>query len=148
MGATAAPWGERQARPRTRAAYAAWLENLPPAAATPATAALPVDERLMVGLRRREGVHLPRLLTAAGLEERALAAVITELRTELAPWLAEGLLLAEGPRWRLSDPAGLALSNGVLRRLLAWWERRDGSGRRSSGAAPPPQACAPAATAH
>ena len=25
MGATAAPWGERQARPRTREAYAAWL---------------------------------------------------------------------------------------------------------------------------
>jgi len=40
------------------------------------------------------------------------------------PFRERGLLLQEGPRWRLSDPEGLALSNGVLRELVAWWEER------------------------
>jgi putative oxygen-independent coproporphyrinogen III oxidase len=136
MGATAAPWGERQARPRTRQAYAAWLAADPPAAT--AGAGMPLDERLLVGLRRREGVRLP-----AWLDGTALAL----LRQELAPWLEQGLLLEEGCRWRLSDPAGLALSNGVLRQLLAWWELQPATAPPSSGAGLPPPGCGPAAAA-
>jgi putative oxygen-independent coproporphyrinogen III oxidase len=136
MGATAAPWGERQARPRTRQAYAAWLAADPPAAT--AGAGMPLDERLLVGLRRREGVRLP-----AWLDGTALA----QLRQELAPWLEQGLLLEEGCRWRLSDPAGLALSNGVLRQLLAWWELQPATAPPSSGAGLPPPGCGPAAAA-
>ncbi len=148
MGATAAPWGERQARPRTRAAYAAWLgDNLSEgrdgasAPATPAahqTAGLPLDELLLVGLRRREGVRLPALLTAAGFTPAERQRALAGLRRRLEPWLTEGLLLEEGSRWRLADPAGLALSNGVLRELLDWWDERAAADRRSSGAAPPP----------
>lgn len=156
MGATAAPWGERQARPRTRAAYAAWLEQvLAPGSDTAAAerlpaegplfvaSALPLDERLLVGLRRREGVRLPVLLAAAGFSAPEAAQALAELRRRLAPWLDEGLLLEEGCRWRLADPAGLALSNGVLRELLGWWEQWggepwSGAGRQSTGAAPPP----------
>ena len=136
MGATAAPWGERQARPRTRQAYAAWLAADPPAPS--AGAGMPLDERLLVGLRRREGVRLP-----AWLDGTALA----QLRQELAPWLEQGLLLEEGGRWRLSDPAGLALSNGVLRQLLAWWELQPAPAPPSSGAGLPPPGCGPAAAA-
>jgi len=136
MGATAAPWGERQARPRTRQAYAAWLAADPPAPS--AGAGMPLDERLLVGLRRREGVRLP-----AWLDGKALA----QLRQELAPWLEQGLLLEEGRRWRLSDPAGLALSNGVLRQLLAWWELTQATAPPSSGAGLPPPGCGPAAAA-
>jgi oxygen-independent coproporphyrinogen-3 oxidase len=128
MGATAAPWGERQARPRTRQAYAHWLARAwPPVAGgdpqMPA-AGLPLAERLLVGLRRREGVRLAALLAGAGLGPPAVAAALAELRDELTPWRERGLLLEEGGRWRLSDPAGLALSNGVLAQLLDWWERR------------------------
>ena len=47
---------------------------------------------------------------------------VQELRYRLQSFEREGLLVIEGPRWRLSDPAGLALSNGVLRELLDWWE--------------------------
>ena len=156
MGATAAPWGERLARPRTREAYADWLAQsqpgspLAPAVLTgPAWPGMPMDERLLVGLRRREGVHLPRLLAQAGLGPGSLVA----LRGRLEPWISEGLLRIEGPRWRLSDPAGLALSNGVLRELLAWWQEQQqlagqgGAGWRSSGAALPPPGPAPAAAA-
>ncbi len=162
MGATAAPWGERQARPRTRAAYVAWLEHSlasPPSATPPSAPAvsapprpgLPLDERLMVGLRRREGVRLPALLAAAGWPAAEAAQALAELRRRLEPWLEEGLLLEEGGRWRLADPAGLALSNGVLREVLGWWEQRGEplavAGRRSIGAAPPPPAAVPAAAA-
>ena len=132
MGATAAPWGVRQARPRTRQAYATWLASAwPPAAGDsqgPA-AGLPLEERLLVGLRRREGVRLAALLAGEGLDGAAVAAALAELRAVLAPWLEPGLLLERGERWRLSDPAGLALSNGVLAQLLDWWEmRQDAAG--------------------
>ena len=122
MGATAAPWGERLARPRTREAYADWLAQpgSPPASAGQACPGMPIDERLLVGLRRREGVSMPALLAQAGLGPAELAA----LRSRLEHWISEGLLRIEGPRWRLSDPAGLALSNGVLRELLAWWQEQ------------------------
>ena len=123
MGATAAPWGERLARPRTREAYADWLDQpgSPPASAGEACPGMPLDERLLVGLRRREGVSMPALLAQAGLGPAALVA----LHSHLESWIGEGLLRIEGPRWRLSDPAGLALSNGVLRELLAWWQEQE-----------------------
>lgn len=147
MGATAAPWGERLARPRTREAYADWLAQLgsPAVSAGQARQGMPLDERLLVGLRRREGVHMPALLAQAGLGPEALAA----LGGRLAPWTSEGLLRIEGPRWRLSDPAGLALSNGVLRELLAWWQEQQpgqgDAGWRSSPAALSPPGPDPAA---
>jgi len=152
LGATAAPWGERQARPRTRQAYADWLASAAPSggeepveagedplgswaaalgagASQPSSSGMPFDERLLVGLRRREGVNLEALAAAYQVRREALA----DLRDRLQPYEREGLLRIEGPRWRLSDPEGLALSNGVLRECLAWWER---AGCRSSPATP------------
>jgi oxygen-independent coproporphyrinogen-3 oxidase len=125
MGATAAPWGLREARPRTREGYATWLEQVDaarwqhdaPSAPQPA-AGMPLDERWMVGLRRREGVRLQ---------------VPQALRRRWQPFIERGLLLHEGPRWRLRDPEGLALSNAVLRELLEWWEEEG-----SAVADPPP----------
>ncbi len=125
MGATAAPWGVREARPRTREGYAAWLEQAeparPPSAASsspPPEAGMPLDERWMVGFRRREGVRLQ---------------APEALRRRWQPFIERGLLIQEGPRWRLRDPEGLALSNAVLRELLAWWEEEG-----SAVADPPP----------
>jgi len=78
-----------------------------------------LEERVLVGMRRREGVRLKRLALEAGVDEPALAA----LRRRWQPFEERGLLLREGDRWRLSDPEGLALSNAVLRELLVWWEQ-------------------------
>lgn len=126
MGATSAPWGTRLARPRTRDGWAAWLaegqpglERTPPPRPGP-----PFEERLMVGLRRREGVALATLAVEAGLGPGELA----QLAKRLEPWCQRGLLRMEGGRWRLTDPGGLALSNAVLREMLAWWQERP-SGR-------------------
>jgi putative oxygen-independent coproporphyrinogen III oxidase len=130
LGATSAPWGERLARPRTREAYAAWLEQQPGTGAIAEPVAGPVarpvaqqdgppfDERVLVGLRRREGVRLTALAQQAGIP----AGAMTALQQRWRPFLDAGLLIREGPRWRLSDPQGLALSNAVLRELLLWWE--------------------------
>jgi oxygen-independent coproporphyrinogen-3 oxidase len=124
MGATAAPWGVREARPRTREGYATWLEQAERAKplgdegfhAVPEEG-MPLDERWMVGFRRREGVRID---------------VPEALRRRWQPFVERGLLIEEGPRWRLCDPEGLALSNAVLRELLAWWEEE------GSGVADPP----------
>ena len=119
LGATGAPAGVRQARPRTREAYAAWLEQQQPSSTAPSPQPLPLDDRLLVGLRRREGVNIALLAAQHGLG----AAPLQELARRLEPYRRQGLLQLEGPRWRLSDPEGLALSNGVLREMVAWWEQ-------------------------
>ncbi len=119
MGATGAPRGRRRAHPRTRAGYA---EALAARAEEPADAeGMPFDERLMVGLRCREGVNLERLAR----QENLTASQLEGLRQRLANYEQRGLLRIEGPRWRLADPEGLALSNGVLRELLAWWQEQE-----------------------
>jgi oxygen-independent coproporphyrinogen-3 oxidase len=121
LGATSAPWGLRQARPRTREAYGAWLQQTLQQGEAFAEAlgdGMPFDERVLVGLRRREGVALQALADQAGVSAPALAALCRRWQ----PFVEQGLLRREGPRWRLSDPEGLALSNAVLRELMGWWE--------------------------
>jgi oxygen-independent coproporphyrinogen-3 oxidase len=143
MGATGAPRGRRRAHPRTRAGYAESLavlaggevragadsaqksREMAEEAAREAVG-MPFDELLLVGLRRREGVNLERL----GREQGLAATQLQDLRRRLAAYERRGLLCVEGPRWRLADPAGLALSNGVLREMLAWWQEL-----------PPPERC-------
>lgn len=150
MGATAAPWGVREARPRTREGYRQWLEAQPDRRQCDQGPSpldrmgMPLDERLMVGLRRREGVHMQRLLAQQGLKAAEVQRRLEELTVLLESFRTEGLLVVEGPRWRLSDPAGLALSNAVLRPLLAWW---DDAAPQSSAAAPAPPVGGPGAAA-
>ena len=89
----------------------------------------------MVGLRRREGVAMEPLLAQQGWGPEEVARQVAQLRLRLAAPLEAGWLVVEGPRWRLSDPAGLAVSNAVLRELLAWWqEHLDGPAPQSSRA--------------
>jgi oxygen-independent coproporphyrinogen-3 oxidase len=137
MGATEAPFGRRVAKPRTRAGYGLWLEERIPFASEPSSS-FPLDERVLVGLRRREGVNMVELLADEGLGAAALGG----LQTHLTPWVESGRLRIEGPRWRLSDPEGLAVSNSVLRDFLGWWmEQPAGQGCPVDGsipAGPPP----------
>ena len=109
MGATGAPWGERLARPRTREAYRNWLQS---AADQDLAVGFALDDRLLVGLRRREGVCLSAL-------EGAAQEALLERWT---PFIQAGLLSCQAGRWCLSDPEGMALSNRVLLEVLLWWE--------------------------
>lgn len=140
LGATSAPWGERLARPRTRAGYQAWLAQRP---AEPGLG-MPLDERWLVGLRRREGIDLAPLQAVP-----ALAGALAELQQRLEPFSAQGLLRIEGCRWRLSDPAGLALSNRVLRELLLWWQELPEPSRAlADRAVRPPSGAGPRSPGH
>ncbi len=144
MGATSAPYGLRLARPRTRAAYAAWLtEGMEQPKATetdqpatePSGGGMAFDELMIVGLRRREGVAMAELARRHGLSN----ADLEDLLSQLSGAHCRELLRIEGGRWRLSDPAGLALSNAVLRVMVEWWEQR-ASSLPSIGAGPAPPA--------
>jgi putative oxygen-independent coproporphyrinogen III oxidase len=156
LGATAAPWGQRQARPRTREAYQQWLDHPPLAAAAAddrddglGSGADALEDRLIVGLRRREGVRPLALLMAAGVASDRAQQALADLAQRLEGFRGSGLLLLEGPRWRLSDPAGLALSNAVLRECLLWWERwrPDGAAGPATAAGPERPGSGPAAVA-
>jgi putative oxygen-independent coproporphyrinogen III oxidase len=136
LGATSAPWGERLERPRTREGYARWLAAAAATLGTPAGPGMPFEDRVLVGLRRREGVSMATLARQHGIGPLPLAA----LRRRLEGFEQRGLLRIEGPRWRLQDPQGLALSNAVLREILDWWDGVEG---RSSPAGPPPPGCDP-----
>ncbi len=121
MGATEAPFGTRVARPRTRQGYETWLNERLPVASISARP-FPIDERVMVGLRRREGVNIQQLLI-----EQGIGLDLEGLMAHLAPWIEGGWLCIEGERWRLSDPRGLGLSNSVLRDFQMWWQERPAS---------------------
>ena len=131
MGATAAPWGQRIARPRTREAYRDWLNQ---AGEVCERLSLPLDDLLLVGLRRREGVDLEALGCPA----------IDDLLQRWQPFIDRGLLECAAGRWRLRDPEGMALSNQVLVEVLLWWEEQMTAATPSS-AKPAQTALAPRA---
>ena len=115
MGATSAPWGERLARPRTREGYRAWLASPDDALVGQG---MPADDRLLVGLRRREGVDLSEL----DVDEAARAS----LERRWMPFIEAGLLQRRAGRWQLRDPEGMSLSNRVMLEVVLWWEELEG----------------------
>ena len=105
------PGGSGVARPRTRAAYSDWHDQ---GVKEECGASMPLDDRLLVGLRRREGVDL----VSMGCPASDL------LLKRWQPFFSEGLVEIHAGRCRLSDPRGMALSNRVLVELLLWWEQQ------------------------
>jgi len=126
MGATSAPWGERLARPRTRESYANWLETqlvgLDPSLRAESAKSLPLDDRLLVGLRRREGVDLRQQAEACGWTDAVCDRYLPLLTARWRSACERGWLIHEQGRWRLTDPEGMALSNQVLVEVVSWWD--------------------------
>ena len=127
QGATSAPWGQRFSRPRTRKAYKSWLEDqelhglhtsLEALTAIPMT----LDEKIMVGLRRREGVDLLALSKRCGWTEDQCNIHINSFCMCMKDLIERGDLLRNGFRFRLSDPIGMELSNQTLVQMFLWWE--------------------------
>ena len=127
LGATSAPWGERLSRPRTLKAYRHWLAgmekcgahpSLLPQFARPAT----LDEVLLVGLRRREGVDADHEAERFGWSAALRECYLSDLKRRWRAALECGWLEYESGRWRLTDPQGMSFSNQVLVELILWWD--------------------------
>ena len=126
MGATSAPWGERFSRPRTIAGYKKWIEKqesqIEKTLFRDHSNPMPLDELLMVGLRRREGVHLEELAKNVGWNQKECDKNLVLLEKFWLESLNEGSLLKNNGRYFLSDPKGMQISNQILIQMFLWWD--------------------------
>lgn len=127
QGATSAPWGERFARPRTLDGYRVWLEGQESGGLEPSLSALKasrmqLDDEVMVGLRRREGVDLVAIARDWGWNNSQCEVYLAELISVWKDSFDAGLIEDFGKRIRLTNPLGMSLSNQVFIQLLIWWE--------------------------
>ena len=86
QGATSAPWGKRFARPRTSFAYKDWVEHqeikgLHPSLRSKNAKSIDLDEQIMVGLRRREGVNLYAIAKGWGWSQKQCETNLNSLKS-------------------------------------------------------------------
>ena len=127
MGATSAPWGSRFSRPRTIAGYEKWLEQqeiqlLEKTLFIKGSSPIPLDELLMIGLRRREGIHFEDLAEKIGWTKKECDKNLKSLEKYWQTFLEEGFLRKKNGRFFLSDPEGIQLSNQILIQMFLWWD--------------------------
>ena len=127
QGATSAPWGQRFSRPRTREGYRNWLEDqelngLHSSLEAFTAGTMPLDEQLMVGLRRREGIDLMALATHWGWDAEQCEVHMKSFCSFLKDSIEQGCLNQNGWRFKLSDPKGMELSNQILVQMFLWWD--------------------------
>ena len=127
MGATSAPWGERFSRPRTIAGYKKWVEKYGNQLSertlfSEKSKPMPLDELLMIGLRRREGVHFEELARNVGWSQTECDKNLKLLEKFWLNYLKDGSLLRKNGRYFLSDPRGMQISNQVLIQMFLWWD--------------------------
>ncbi len=130
MGATSAPWGQRFSRPRTISGYKNWLEqqeshSLEKTLFFEESKRMPLDELLMIGLRRREGVHLEELAKNVGWTQKECNKNLELLDKYWLNYLKEGYLMKNNGRYFLSDPKGMMISNQILIQMFSWWDALD-----------------------
>ena len=130
MGATSSPWGQRFSRPRTIAGYKKWVEQqesqfLEKTLFMEESSAMPLDELLMIGLRRREGVHLEELAKNTGWTQQECDVKLKSLDKYWLTFLKEGYLFKRNGRYFLSDPKGMQISNQILIQMFLWWDSLD-----------------------
>ncbi len=127
QGATSAPWGIRLERPRTREGYAMWVKvqeekgidaSLKSINATP----IPLDDLVIVGLRRREGIDLDSLASQWGWSKKERDLYLKSLEVFWSEPFKRGWLKRYGSRVKLSDPLGMEISNQVFINVILWWE--------------------------
>ncbi|WP_320664028.1 radical SAM family heme chaperone HemW [Prochlorococcus sp. MIT 1223] len=127
MGATSAPWGARFSRPRTRDGYEKWLESqekkgLEPSLEMPNARPIDLDEQLMVGLRRREGVNLFEIGRNWGWSTDKCGEYLDALDLRWKNFYEKGLIIKNGNRTLLTDPEGMEISNQIIVEMFLWWD--------------------------
>ena len=128
QGSTSSPWGIRFSRPRNIDDYQTWVieqcENkLENSLLANSKKKLDLDEKIMLGLRIREGINLKKLFFEEGWNEDDSKKYMSKLLTTWQKYRDCDLLLNEGDRFFLSDPEGMELSNQIIIDMFNWWDK-------------------------
>ncbi len=127
QGSTSSPWGEKLTRPRVSKEYKKWVtkqleSNLDSSLINNYYVYQDPDEKIMLGLRRKEGIDIYSLLKEQNWENKKLECNFRKLLEEWEKFFESGLLVRRGNRFFFSDPKGMELSNQILISMFKWWD--------------------------
>ncbi|MBO6974334.1 MAG: radical SAM family heme chaperone HemW [Prochlorococcus marinus CUG1435] len=127
QGSTSSPWGKQFTRPRVSKEYKEWVIRqcelyLDSSLLNNEFVYKELDEKIMLGLRLKEGIDIYRLFKEQNWETKKFENNFSKLLEEWEKFLESGLLVKEGNRFFLSDPKGMELSNQILISMFKWWD--------------------------
>ena len=127
QGSTSSPWGEKLTRPRVSKEYKEWVNrqdelNLDSSLINKDFIYKELDEKIMLGLRLKEGVDIQKVFKEQNWDNKKFESNLSKLLEEWEKFLESGLLVRNGNRFFLSDPAGMELSNQILISMFKWWD--------------------------
>ena len=128
QGSTSSPWGVKFTRPRSSKAYKSWVldqydSGIENSLKDTASTDLDLDEKIMLGMRVKEGINIRKLFYEQGWNKKETEINLTSLLETWKDFRDDGILCNEGDRFFLSDPEGMNLSNQVLISMFRWWEK-------------------------
>ena len=127
QGSTSSPWGSKFTRPKLSKDYKKWVIKqceikLEDSLINSETPYLDLDEKIMLGLRVKEGISLKKLFIEQGWDETKSEINLSKLLKTWKKYRENGILCNQGDRFFLSDPIGMDLSNQVLIDMFKWWD--------------------------
>ena len=128
QGSTSSPWGKKLKRPRISKEYKEWVTKqceikLDPSLFKQENTHIELDEKIMLGMRLKEGIDICKLMDEQNWEKNKSAIALKKLFKEWERFLESGLLIKRGNRIFLSDHQGMELSNQILIAMFRWWEK-------------------------
>tara|TARA_B100000945_G_scaffold30633_1_gene21035 strand:- start:1826 stop:3049 length:1224 start_codon:yes stop_codon:yes gene_type:complete len=128
QGSTSSPWGIKFTRPKSIKGYKTWVKEqcevkLDDSLIKKSNKYLDLDEKIMLGMRLREGVNMRNLFAEQGWNNDVSANNFIKLMKIWQKYLESGLLSKVGDRFFLSDPEGMELSNQILIDMFRWWDQ-------------------------
>ena len=128
QGSTSSPYGKRFTRPRISKDYKKWVSNqceekLDPSLVNQKYIYKELDEKIMLGLRLKEGVNILELIKEQNWDKKKTDINLKKLFKEWERFIDSGLLLKKGNRFFLDDSKGMELSNQILISMFRWWEK-------------------------
>ncbi len=128
QGSTSSPWGTRFTRPGTMNEYKKWVTDqdeivLEDSLMKNTSKNIDLDEKIMLGLRLKEGINIKKLLIEEGWDTSKSERSLKKLNKIWRKYIETDLLIIEGDRFYLSDPRGMELSNQILISMFEWWDQ-------------------------
>ena len=101
QGSTSSPWGEKLTRPRVSKEYKEWVirqyeHNLDSSLTNKEFVYKELDEKIMLGLRLKEGVDIKEVFKEQNWENKKFARNFIKLLEEWERFLESGLLVRKG----------------------------------------------------